>query len=281
MAHRGTKKKRVSKGRIHIVIGDTQIKEGVPTEHLSWIGRYIVDQFAGQDVTIIHLGDHWDMPSLSSYDKGKKEMEGRRYLADVRAGNRGFSLLCEPLAKYNKNRRKQWWPDRRFFRGNHEHRITRACEDDAQLEELLSLDHLNAASWGWKVHDFLEPVEIDGITYAHYFYNPNTGRPYSGENLFTRLKTIGHSFTMGHQQGLSVAIRPVGKTRHQGLVVGSTYLHDEKYLGPQSTAYWRGIVVCHQVENGSYDPMFVSLDFLCRKYENMTLAAFMKKRSAA
>ncbi len=266
----------MSKGRIHIVIGDTQVKEGVPTEHLKWIGQYIVDQFAGQDVVVVHVGDHWDMPSLSSYDKGKKEMEGRRYLADVKAGNRGFDLLNEPLAKYNKGRRVQWWPERHFFRGNHEHRITRACEDDAQLDGILSLDHLNAKAWGWKVHPFLEPVEIDGITYAHYFYNPNTGRPYGGENLFNRLKTIGHSFTMGHQQGLAHAIRPVGKTRHHGLVIGSSYLHDEKYLGPQGTAYWRGIVVCHQVENGAYDAMFVSLDFLCRKYEGKTLAAFMK-----
>jgi len=269
---------RTSKGRIHIVIGDTQVKAGVPTAHLSWIGQYVVDQFAGQDVVLNHMGDHWDFPSLSSYDKGKKEMEGRRYLVDVNAGNDGFSLLNEPLADYNKRRRPQhqWWPERNLFLGNHENRVVRACEDDAQLDGILSLDHLNAKAWGWKVHPFLEPVTIDGICYAHYFYNPNTGRPYGGENLFNRLKTIGHSFTMGHQQGLQHAIRPVGKTRHHGLVIGSSYLHDEKYLGPQGTAYWRGIVVCHQVENGAYDAMFVSLDFLCRKYAKQTLADFMK-----
>lgn len=74
------------------------------------------------------------------------------------------------------------------------------------------------------------------------------------------------------------AIRPVGGTRHQGLVVGSCYLHDEKYLGPQGNAYWRGLVVCHQVEAGAYDAMFVSLDFLCRKYTNQTLRAFLARR---
>lgn len=270
---------KVSKGRIHIVIGDTQVKPGVPTAHLRWIGQYIVDQFAGQDVSIVHLGDHWDMPSLSSYDKGKREMEGRRYKADISSGNEGFRILCRPLANYNKaqraKRRKTWQPQRHFLLGNHEHRITRACEDNAQLEGTVSLKDINASKWGWTVHPFLEPVEIDGITYCHYFYHPNTGRPYGGENLYTRLKTIGHSFTMGHQQGLSTAIRPVGRSRHYGLVLGSTYLHEEKYLGPQGTAYWRGIVVCHQVEQGSYDAMLVSLEYLCRRYEGMTIKQYL------
>jgi hypothetical protein len=269
----------VNKGRIHIVIGDTQVKEGVPTAHLGWIGRYIVDQFAGQDVAVIHVGDHWDMPSLSSYDKGKKGMEGRRYKADIRAGNAGFDLLCTPLRDYNKERKRlkerQWWPERHITLGNHEHRITRACEADAQIEGVLSLDDFNAKAWGWTVHDFLSPVVLDGVHYAHYWYHPNTGRPYGGENLYTRLKQIGHSFSMGHQQSVSYAVRPVGTGRHHGLVVGSCYLHEETYLGPQATAYWRGIVVCHQVENGQYDPMMVSLDYLCRRYEGATLAEFM------
>ncbi len=270
---------KLSKGRIHIVIGDTQAKPDVPTDHLTWIGRYIVDQFAGQDVSIIHVGDHADMPSLSSYDKGKKEMEGRRYKADIAAANKGFDLLCAPLAKYNraraKARKRQWWPDRHITLGNHEHRISRACEEDAQLDGTISLDDLNFNAHGWKVHPFLEPLILDGVHYSHYWYHPNTGRPYGGENLYTRLKQIGHSFTMGHQQGLSHAIRPVGKTRHHGLVIGSCYLHEEKYLGPQGTAYWRGLVVCHQVEAGAYDAMFVSLDYLCRRYEKKTLAEFM------
>jgi hypothetical protein len=269
---------KVSNGRTHIVIGDTQAKPGVPSDHMTWIGRYIVDQFAGQDVSIIHVGDHPDMPSLSSYDKGKKEMEGRRYRADVDAANASWDKLCAPLAKYNAERRARdrWFPDRRYLRGNHDNRISRAIEDDPQLEGTIGYDDFNFEAHGWKVHPFLETVVIDGVHYAHYFYHPSTGRPYGGENLHTRLKQIGHSFTMGHQQGLSVAIRPVGKTRHHGLVVGSCYLHEEKYLGPQATSYWRGIVVCHQVEKGAYDAMFVSLDYLCRRYAKKTLASFMK-----
>lgn len=271
------------KSRTHVLIGDCQVKEGVPLDHLSWIGKYLVEQFAQRDVAIIQIGDFWDMPSLSSYDRGKRAMEGRRYKADIKAGNRGFDLLNQPLAEYNAKQRKtgkkQWKPELHLTLGNHEDRITRACEDNAQLEGVVSLDDLNAKDWGWTVHPYLQPVEIDGIHYAHFWYNPNTGRPYSGENLHLRLKTIGHTFSMGHQQGLNYAVRPVGNARHHGLVAGSCYLHAEKYLGPQSNNYWRGIVVKHQAEAGMYDPMMISLEYLCRRYEGRPLATFMRKYS--
>lgn len=272
---------KVSKGKIHVVIGDTQVKEGVPTAHLGWIGQYLVDQFAGEDVEVIHLGDHWDMPSLSSYDKGKKSMEGRRYKSDVKAGNDALGLLTNPLRQYNINRRKkgkaQWKPGLWMLRGNHEERIERAVNLDAQLEGVIGYHDFNDVALGWTPVPFLEILWLDGVGYSHYFYNPRTGKPLGGENLYTRLKTIGHSFTMGHQQLVDHAMRHVGKTRHHGLVNGTCYLHDENYLGPQGNDYWRGIVVCHQVENGSYDPMFVSLDYLCRRYEDRTLADFLSR----
>lgn len=271
------------KGRIHLVIGDTQVKPGVPTDHLGWIGRYIVDQFAGQDLAVIHLGDHWDMPSLSSYDKGKRSFEGRRYKADIKAGNEAFRLLNAPLWRYNAGRtvETQWCPEQHFLLGNHEDRISRAANDSPEFEGVLTLDDLH--TYGWAVHPFREPLWLDGIAYCHYFYHPKTSRPYGGENLYTRLKTIGHSFTMGHQQGKDVASRPVAGKMHRGLVLGSTYLHDEDYLGPQVKTYWRGIAVCHQVEDGNYDLMEVSLDWLCRKYEGVSLTEFMnsKQRTAA
>lgn len=254
----------------HIVIPDCQVAPGVPVDHLGWIGQFIVDEYAGADLTVVHLGDHFDMESLSSYDRGKKAMEGRRYLADIEAGNHAFDLLCSPLHRYNKmrirNGRQVWEPRRVFLMGNHEYRINRAAESDAQLEGLLTIDALNPALWGWEVHGFLEPVWIDGICYSHYFANPMTGRPYSGANLETRLKTVGHSFTAGHQQGLKWGRVETIQGPHIGLVAGSCYQHNPDYLGPQAVNYWRGIVVKHSVASGEYDPMFVSLDYLRRRY---------------
>jgi hypothetical protein len=72
---------------------------------------------------------------------------------------------------------------------------------------------------------------------------------------------------MGHQQGKQQAemYRSDG-TVVRGLVVGSCYLHDEVYLGPQANHYWRGIVVLHEVQHGNYDLMEVSLKYLRDKY---------------
>lgn len=261
---------------VHVVIPDTQVKPDVPTDHLEWIGRYVVDQFAGhENLTVVHLGDHWDMPSLSSYDrKGGTKMEGRRVSEDIEAGNEGFRRLNAPLELLNRRHRKRWHPKRRILlRGNHENRIARAVESDAQMQGLLSLDLLESP--GWEVVDFLQPVFVDGVGYSHYWYNPMSGQPYGGM-IETRLKNVGHSFTMGHQQTLMYGLRFVAGRSQHGLVAGACYLHDEDYKGPQGNAHWRGIVVCHEVKDGSYDPMFVSLDYLARRYTGTSLKGAAK-----
>ena len=267
----------------HVVIPDTQVAPGTPTDHLRWIGQYIWDQFHDrQNVYIIHLGDHWDMPSLSSYDKpGSKSMEGRRYLADVAAGNEALKLLTAPTDAYNamrvRNHKSQWMPEKYLLRGNHEDRISRATELDPKLDGVISLDNLESP--GWEVIPYLDLLWLHGVCYSHYFYQPMTGRPYSG-TIDNRLRAIGHSFTMGHQQtkltGERWVLGPDGNHKQQrGLICGACYLHDEDYKGPQGNAHWRGIIVCHQVREGGYDLMEVSLEWLCNKYEGVSLSEFL------
>lgn len=260
----------------HLVIPDTQVKPGVPVDHLRWIGAYILDR---RPDVIVHLGDHWDMPSLSSYDRGKRAMEGRRYAADIEAGNAAFDLIEAPMRIHNAKHRlgPRYAPDKRWLVGNHEYRIVRAAEDNAQLDGAVSLDHCEVPK-GWRRHDFLEVAFIDGVGMSHYFANPMTGKPIGGM-IETRLKTIGHSFTMGHQQVLLTGMRyiqgPDGPRQQRGLVAGSCYLHTEDFKGPQGNAHWRGVIIKHEVADGEYDLLEVSLDFLCRKYEGVPLAEFM------
>jgi hypothetical protein len=241
------------------MVPDLQVKPGVPTDHIGWASQYIVDLLAGHPATsIIQIGDAYDMPSLSSYDKGKGAMEGRRYKADIDAGNAAFKLLDGPIS-----RQRSWDPRKVYLYGNHEHRILRAINDNAQLGGTISLDDCNTLDW--ERHPFLRPVVIDGVAYCHYFYNPMTGRAQGGM-IETRLKTLGFSFTMGHQQTLMYGVRPVAGKMQHGLVAGCFYAHDEEYLGPQGNDPWRGIIVKHEVQDGSYCPMFVSMDYLARRY---------------
>lgn len=498
----------------HIIIPDTQVEPGRPTEHLGWASQYMADHIHAENVKLIHLGDHWNMGSLSSYDRGKGTMEGRRYIADIDSGNEAFELLDSRIAD------KPW--GKHFIIGNHENRVNKTVDSDIQLQGLLSTDHMLTP--GWHRHDFLEPVDLDGISYCltpdhrvlnadlkyiplgevkigdkllafdeykklgnnhrkyresivlavdpikapvyritlesgkifrstadhrwlarkyyttqydwiatkdlkvnssaicrpfpewdeldtkeagylagifdgeghvsksnqgqgslqlgfaqndnivleksllileklgyeynihwpsddseescgkvyilgsigdklklmgsigthrlikklqskfdslgrvqsgdsyptdkvidvayegeqeviqlatstetfiadgyashncHYFYNPNTSKSYGGQ-LDGRLNIIGRSFVMGHQQGLKFATRYIGGKQQIGIAAGSFYQHEEGYMGPQGTGYWRGIIVLHDVDNGSCEsPQFISLEMLEKMY---------------
>lgn len=241
----------------HLVIPDTQCQPDEDLSHLYWAGRYAAER---KPDVIIHLGDHWDYPSLSSYEsRGSKYFEGRRYLADVEAGNEGLRLFEKGLGG--------WQPRRKvLLRGNHEDRVTRALNEDPRLEGVVGFHLQNDLELGWEVHNFLEPVTIDDITYSHYFYQPNSGRPYSGQ-IDTILKNVGFTFTMGHQQGLKWGRRELPNGNVQiGLIAGSYYTHAETYRGPQARAEWRGLIVKHEVGEGDYDPMMVSLRYLKQRY---------------
>ena len=85
------------KGSRILVIPDTQVKPGVNTDHLEWAGRYAVKM---KPDVIVHIGDHWDMPSLSSYDKkGSRQMEGKRYVQDIAAGNEAMDRFMAPITE--------------------------------------------------------------------------------------------------------------------------------------------------------------------------------------
>jgi len=251
------------------MIPDTQVTPDTPTDHLSWIGEYLAEI---QPDVIVHIGDHADMESLSSYDKGKKAAEGRRVIKDIEAANEAMILLTKPITD-------AYSPELHFTLGNHENRINIASENNASLEGFLTTDLLNYADQGWNVHDFLKPVEVDGVTYAHYFYNPMSGRPFGGESIVTKLKNIGFSFSMGHQQTHQTGLRELNNGRiTRGLISGACYLHDESYKGHQGNGYWRGVIIKHEVFEGCYDIMEVSLDYLCRKYEGIPVSLFMQKK---
>lgn len=253
----------------HFFIPDTQCKPGIDMSYLSWIGEYIVDR---KPDVIIHIGDHADMPSLSSYDKGKRTAEGKRVNDDIQAAIDGMNLLLEPLYKLQQDEKREYGkvlykPRMVLTLGNHEQRIARHVDANPELYGFLSYDDLMYKEMGWEVYDFLEPVVVNGVAYCHFMANPMTGKPYGGtvQNI---LKNVGESFSMGHKQCLDVATRflPSSGKQQWAIVAGAAYPHDEDYKGYQGNHHWRGVVVKHGVEDGSYNPMFVNLGYLEKKY---------------
>lgn len=251
-AKRVYEKKRL--GRMHIVIPDTQAKPGVNTDHLEWAGNYIAEK---RPDVIIHIGDHWDMPSLSSYDKGKIQFEGRRYVADVKAGRDAMERLIKPFSSI-----PGYQPRMVFTTGNHEQRILRFADDVPEMSGKVDINDLGVKDYGFEVAPFLKPVEIDGVLYCHYFASGVMGRPASSAAVV--LRETQQSATQGHVQHTDIAMHR--KTQQIALFAGTFYSHQEEYLGHQGNNQRRQIVVKHEVEDGRYDLMFVSLKFLEKSY---------------
>jgi hypothetical protein len=254
----------------HLYIPDCQIREGDDTGFLTCIGNYIVDK---KPDVVICGGDFADMPSLSSYDQGKKSFEGRRYRKDICAVHEAMSALLLPLHNYNeqqvRNKKAQYKPRLVLTLGNHEERINRAVNDDAKLEGTIGIQDLGYEEYGWEVYPYLEVVVIDGVAYSHYFTSGVKGLAISTASALLTKKHM--SCVAGHQQGRQIASaqRADGKTI-TCIIAGSCYEHDEDYMGPQGNKHWRGLVVLHQVQDGAYDEMFVSLSYLKEKYNDDT-----------
>lgn len=242
-----------------MVIPDTQVKTGVNTDHIEAAGNYAA---ARRPNVIIAIGDWWDMPSLSSYEKkGSKYFHDKSYTRDVTAGNEAMERFLAPIRKA-----RGYKPRLTFTKGNHENRIGRAIHEDPVLEGAIGYEDLNLEAW--EVHEYQEIVEIDKILYSHLFLNPTSlVRGALSGTMDNRLNKIKQSFTQGHQQvRLWGSQFTSGGKEICGCVAGAFYSHEEEYMGPQGKNYWRGCVYKHEVHEGRYDPCFLSLDYLVRQW---------------
>jgi len=251
-----------------LIIPDTQVKEGVPTEHLTWAGKAICDY---KPDVVVMIGDHADMPSLSSHDiKGSKYFEGLRYQKDIDAAKAGMEKLLKPLKdlqnSQKRSKHKPYKPRMILTMGNHENRIDRAVNNNPMLEGLISTKDLEYEK-DWEVYPFLHPVFIDGVGFSHYWPVGAMGRP--AGTAAAIINKLHMSCVAGHQQGKQVAYgkRADGKSICS-IIAGSYYLHDEGYMDQLSNRHWRGLVVLNDVHDGHFDEMFLSIEYLQRKYSN-------------
>jgi|TARA_R110000764_G_scaffold88827_2_gene170028 hypothetical protein len=246
------------------VVPDTQVKPDVKTDHLLWAGKYIAEK---KPDVIVQIGDHWDMESLCSYDKGKTSFEGRRYKKDIESGNKAMDLFLKPIKKEMKrlkdNKQKQWKPRFVFTMGNHEQRIARAVEYDSILEGTIGYEDLNLKDW--EVYDYLQPVVIESVAFAHFFTTGIMGRPCTSARAMLTKKMM--STVMGHVQDRDIAYaKRADGVRLTGLFAGMFTQHDEAYLGNQGNGSWKGIWMLNEVDQGSFDELPVSLTYLKDRY---------------
>jgi hypothetical protein len=72
----------------------------------------------------------------------------------------------------------------------------------------------------------------------------------------------------GHQQGRDIAYSQRADGGDMTAIIsGSFYQHDEEYLNPFTNNHWRGMYFLHEVKDGSFDEMALSLNYLQRRFK--------------
>jgi len=241
------------------LIMDVQAAPGTPTSHLTAYGKYIADK---RPDVLLCIGDFADMASLSSYDiPGSIDAEGKRYANDIGCAKAAMDALMEPIAKI-----KGYDPVRIMTYGNHEDRISRAIHTDPRrLMDVISLDDLDYKAYGWKTIPFLQPITVGGVAFCHYFPSGVMGRAITTPQVM--LRKMHMSAVAGHQQGRDIAYaKRADGTDLTAIISGSFYQHDEKYLSPFTNRHWRGTYFLHEVKDGSFDEMALSISYLLRRF---------------
>ena len=249
----------------HLIIPDAHANPDHHNKRFTWLGNLVAD--LKPDV-VICLGDWADMHSMSSYDKGTKGFEGRRYKHDIACAIDAQKKFFEPIRA-----RKKKMPKFYMLEGNHEHRIKRAINGDAaQLDGIISPHDLRYKDFGW---DYIEYnggtpgiLELDGVAYAHFFTSGIMGRAISGIHPAYQLLAKQYmSCTQGHSHTTDYCVRTTAKgNRIHGLVAGVFQDYFADWAGDANNLWWRGLVFKQDVVNGEYDPSWIGMDYIEREY---------------
>lgn len=248
----------------HLVIPDTHAHFQHHNKRAEYLGRLIND--LKPDV-VINLGDSADMPSLSGFDKGTRAAIGRTYRADIDA-HLDFNYRLWDTVKASKRK----LPRRIILEGNHEHRIVKAINLQPELEGAISPNDLRMLDF---YDEYIEyngrspgVITIDEINYSHFFISGVMGKPIGGAHAAYAILQKGHgSSTAGDLHLLSYDVQTgIGGKRLHGLVAGCYQDYDAEWAGEANRLWWRGVVFKDNVDKGTYDPRFISIESLKKAY---------------
>jgi hypothetical protein len=240
----------------------------VGNDRFSWLGEFLFDL---KPDYVVDLGDGADMRSLNTYDtRYPQAIVSQSYEKDIDSYNDAQERMRWKF-KSNKKKRPFWIG----FEGNHENRIKKAIANDPRIEGDrvgISFKHLQTSHWFDEYHEYENSApsiaDYDGVSYAHYFSSGNYGTATSGtHHAYSLLQNRNHSSTCGHSHKRSLYFKDGAHPRGIiGLVAGCFKGHEESWAGQANHEWWKGIVVKRQIENGIYEPEFISLATLERMY---------------
>jgi hypothetical protein len=254
--------------KTHLILPDSHSHPDFKNDRYDWVGKLILD--LKPDV-FVNIGDTADMASLSAYDKGKASFHGKNYGKDIEAHLDAQERLFGPIVKAKKKR-----PYSVILEGNHEHRLKKVLEYEPHLEGVRYGISFRDFDFDHYYSDVVEysggspgVIDIDGISYAHYFVSGISGRALqSTHHGYALTQKRFSSSTCGHSHLFDYYVNrdSSGNVRH-GLVCGVYQDYVAPWAGVAQCNHWTsGVVIKRGVEGGKYDMQHISLEQLRREY---------------
>lgn len=233
----------------------------IPNDRFDWLGEFLYDI---RPDYVIDLGDGADLKSLNSFDtRYPQAIVAQNYESDINHYNDAMDRMRRKFRTMKKKR-----PAFFGFEGNHENRIKKAIANDPRLEGAtygISFSHLQTDVWFDEYHQYNNSApaifDYDGVSYAHYIASGNYGTAMSGLHHAYGLVQKRHcSTTVGHSHKRSLFFKDDAHPHPTiGLVAGCFKGGEEGWAGQSNMEWWKGVIVKRNVQNGYYEPEFVSL----------------------
>jgi hypothetical protein len=257
--------------RDYCIIPDQHAHPDHNNDRADWLGKFILDR---KPDVVVNMGDCWDMPSLSSFDKGKASFNGANYEKDMVAGLDFQDRMWHPM---KASKKKQ--PHKIFLEGNHCHRVKKVLEYEPHLAgERYGISYSN-----FQLEHYYHDVvyynggtpgiyTIDDISFAHFFVSGLMGRPIGGDHHAASLLAKNYSSCVAaHSHTVDWAVRSGSNGKKiMGLVAGVYQDYVSGWAGNVNNLWWQGVVYLRNVEAGVYDPEFISIEALRRAYGGVT-----------
>ena len=233
----------------------------IPNNRFDWLGEFLYDV---RPDYVIDLGDGADLKSLNSFDtRYPQAIVAQNYESDINHYNDAMDRMRRKFRTMKKKR-----PAFFGFEGNHENRIKKAIANDPRLEGAtygISFSHLQTDVWFDEYHQYNNSApaifDYDGVSYAHYIASGNYGTAMSGLHHAYGLVQKRHcSTTVGHSHKRSLFFKDDAHPHPTiGLVAGCFKGGEEGWAGQSNMEWWKGVIVKRNVQDGYYEPEFVSL----------------------
>jgi len=234
-------------------------------ERFDWLGKYIYDT---RPDMVIDLGDGADMVSLNSFDtRYPQALVANQYEKDIEVYNDSQSRLRHQFKK-NKKKKPTWIG----HEGNHEHRIKKYLAEHPRMEGEkygVSFGHLQTDKWFDEYHEYKNGgpsiSNYNGVDFSHFFSSGNFGTATSGvHHAYTVINNRHNSSVCGHSHKRDLYFKDGPGSI--GMVVGCYKGHEETWAGQANNDWWNGVVLMRDVDEGRFEPQFISLGMLEREY---------------